>query len=138
MQNYKVSAKEHVSVLERFAGRQPSFHLYEIPIRYWDDYWFGKSAQFGDVFPHYWSCLSARAFAEYYRAVGSEKHKLAAKQCARNCLCLFNEKGEGSCAYVYPFKVNGHVGAFYDEWANDQDFALYFYMCISDTLGESL
>jgi DNA repair exonuclease SbcCD nuclease subunit len=43
-------------------------------------------------------------------------------------LCLFNDKGEGSCAYVYPFKVNDIKGEFYDEWANDQDFALYFYL----------
>ena len=135
---YADSAKEHITVLERFSGRQPSFHLYEIPIRYWDDFWFGKSAEFGDVFPHYWSCLTARSFAEYYKAVGSELHKVFAKQCVRNCLCLFNEKGEGSCAYVYPFKVNGNKGAFYDEWANDQDFALYFYMCIADTLGEQI
>lgn len=137
-QKYTDSAKAHVSVLERFSGRQPSFHLFEIPIRYWDDYWFGKSAQFGDVFPHYWSCLTARSFAEYHRAVGSDLHKLWAKQCVRNCLCLFGERGEASCAYVYPFKANGNKGEFYDEWANDQDFALYFYMCIFDTLGEQI
>ena len=46
----------------------------------------------------------------------------------RNCLCLFNARGEGSCAYVYPFRLNEKPGEFYDEWANDQDFALYFAM----------
>ena len=38
----------------------------------------------------------------------------------------FGENGEGSCAYVYPFRLNETRGEFYDEWANDQDFALYF------------
>ena len=41
-EKYVKSAAEHVSILERFSARQPSFHLYEIPIRYWDDFWFGK------------------------------------------------------------------------------------------------
>ena len=44
----------------------------------------------------------------------------------RNCLCLFTDDGRGSCAYVYPYRINGEKGQFYDEWANDQDFALYF------------
>ena len=57
---------------------------------------------------------------------GEEKYRDAGEECMRNCLCLFNDKGEGFCAYLYPFKLNEKDGAFYDEWANDQDFALYF------------
>ena len=64
----------------------------------------------------------------YYRCVGEEKYKETAEIIYRSNLCLFNEKGEGSCAYVYPYRVNGEKGAFYDGWANDQDFGLYFYM----------
>ena len=119
---------KHIKVLERFNGHQPSFHLSELPIRFWDDRWFGKRRLFGDTFPHYWSCLTARAFKAYYNCSGNEAYKFAAEHCIRNCLCLFNDKGEGSCAYVYPFKINDINGEFYDEWANDQDFALYFYL----------
>lgn len=125
---YLDEARKHIQVLERFNGHQPSCHMNETPIRYWDDFWFGSGRMQGDTFPHYWSCLTARAFDDYYNAGGEEKYLIAAKECIRNCFCLFNENGEGSCAYVYPYKVNGQKGAFYDDWANDQDFALYFYM----------
>lgn len=123
---YLEKAYLHISVLERFNGHQPSFHLNEIPIRYWDDFWFGKRNQFGDTFPHYWSCLTARSFVSYYNISGEEKYLEAAKKCMRNCLCLFFDDGHASCAYVYPHKINDKSGEFYDEWANDQDFALFF------------
>lgn len=127
-EKYSEEAKRHIAVLERFNGTQPSFHLNEIPIRFWDDFWFGKAGFFGDTFPHYWSCLTARSYLAYYRISNEEEYRINAERCIRNCLCLFNDKGEGSCAYVYPFEVNGKKGQFYDEWANDQDFALYFYL----------
>ena len=43
-------------------------------------------------------------------------------------MCLFFPDGSASCAYVYPFSVNERKGEFYDDWANDQDFALYEYL----------
>lgn len=119
-------AKKHIEILERFNCQQPDYHLNEIPIRHWDDYWFGKRKLFGDTFPHYWSCLSARSFKEYYDISGETIYLEKARRCLRNCLCLFTPEGRASCAYVYPYKVNGIRGEFYDEWANDQDFALYF------------
>ena len=125
---YVEEAGKHIETIDLFAGQQPSFHLNEVPIRYWDDYWFGKSRMFGDNFPHYWCCLSARSMMAYYKCTGREKDKEIAEKIYRSNLCLFNDKGEGSCAYVYPYKVNGENGAFYDGWANDQDFGLYFYM----------
>ena len=60
-EEYINEAKIHIEILERFNGNQPSFHLKEIPIRYWDDYWFGKFRLMGDTFPHYWSCLTAHS-----------------------------------------------------------------------------
>ena len=127
---YKTEATKHVRILERFSGHQPSFHLYEIPIRYWDDYWGGKAQLFGDTLPHFWACLTASSYKSYSACAGdsAQTYNVAAEQCMRNCLCLFTDKGEGSAAYVYPFKSNGRQGQFYDEWANDQDFALYFYL----------
>ena len=129
-------AARHARILEGFSGRQPDHRLNEIPIRHWDDAWFGKSYLFGDTFPHYWSVLSARAFIAYYDISGEEKYQDKAKRCLRNCLCLFADDGTASCAYVYPFSVrmlgeDGKYGPrirgeFNDAWANDQDFALYF------------
>ena len=133
---YTAEAKKHIKVLERFNGHQPSCHLNETPIRYWDDFWFGEGRQQGDTFPHYWSCLTARSYTDYFMASGDEKYKAAAEECIRNCFCLFNEKGEGSCAYIYPYKLNGNKGEFYDQWANDQDFALYFYLTMTDGLKD--
>ncbi len=128
---YKKEAFCHIQILRRFNGRQPSFHLNEIPIRYWDDFWFGKSRQFGDTFPHYWSCLSARAFAAFACCSGNTDFWNLADASLRGCLCLFREDGSAACAYVYPHRIDENSGAFYDAWANDQDFALYFYL---DTL----
>ena len=123
---YLSGAETHINLLERFNGEQPSFRQNEIPIRYWDDFWFGKMLVMGDTFPHYWSCLTARAFNDYYLASGQVKYLEKAKECIRNCLCLFSDDGTASCAYVYPYKVDGKYMQKYDDWANDQDFALYF------------
>ncbi len=125
-EDLKKEAKKHIEILKRFNGHQPSCHLNEIPIRYWDDYWFGKSMLLGDTFPHYWSCLTARSYNDYYILSGDENYLKAAEECMRNCLCLFSEDGRGSAAYVYPYRINDTKGQFYDAWANDQDFALYF------------
>ena len=130
---FKSAAKIHVEILERFNGMQPDYHLNEIPIRYWDDFWFGKFRISGDTFPHYWSCLTARSYMDYYTISGEEKYKIAAEKCIRNCLCLFTEDGRGSAAYLYPFKIDNTFCQIYDDWANDQDFALYFAMAIKET-----
>lgn len=125
---YRTEAKTHIEILERFNGSQPSFHLNEIPIRYWDDYWFGKLMIKGDTFPHYWSCLTARSYQDYYLLTGEERYRAAAEECMRNCLCLFMDDGSASCAYLYPERIGDRYGKAYDPWANDQDFALYFAM----------
>ena len=123
---YLSNAKIHIDLLERFNGNQPSFRQNEIPIRYWDDYWFGKMMTMGDTFPHYWSCLTARAFDDYYLASGNIEYLEKAKECIRNCICLFSDDGTASSAYVYPYKIDGKYMQKYDDWANDQDCALYF------------
>lgn len=57
---------------------------------------------------------------------GDERYCAAAEECMRNCLCLFSDDGRGSAAYMYTYRINDAYGKVYDEWANDQDFALYF------------
>lgn len=128
---YLKSAKEQLLPLESFNGSQPSFHLNEIAIRHWDGYWFGKKEMWGDVYPHYWSTATAAAFYYYYLCTGDKSYKTRAENIVRNNLCLFFENGEASCAYIYPQKVNNIKAKFYDPFANDQDWALVYYLLVN-------
>lgn len=131
---YQREAKKHLECLHLFSGFQPSFHLNEIAIRFWDDFWFGKRGCFGDTLPHHLSSLTARAYIAYYRLTKDEKWLEAAENCLRNCMCLVNEEGRGFAAYVYPHTVNGEQGEFYDAWANDQDVFFYHALNGSDLI----
>ena len=46
----------------------------------------------------------------------------------RGVLSMINGDGSASCAYVYPFMVNKVRCQYADPWANDQDWALYYYL----------
>lgn len=118
--------EKQLKVLQAFGFKQPDYHLNEIAVRHWDGYWFGKSKLLGDTFPHYWSVLSGDVFARYSKITGEKSYKKQSEQIFRNNLCLFDEEGFGSCAYLYSNHVNGIKGEFYDPWANDQDWALYY------------
>jgi hypothetical protein len=133
-ERYLENVQMHLECLDRFVGNQPSFHLNEISIRYWDDYWFGKSMIHGDTLPHHLSCLTARAFVAYARLSEDKTYLERADECIRNCLCLISDEAKGAAAYVYPHLVNGQNGEFYDEWANDQDLPLYDGMNFCDLL----
>ena len=124
-EQYISHAAMHAECLDRFMGNQPSFHLNEISIRFWDNFWFGKSKKFGDTFPQHLSCLSARAFVAYAELTGNNDYIARAENCIRNCMCLIDDEGTGSASYVYPNHVNKKSGEFYDEWANDQDLVVY-------------
>ena len=129
---YLNGVKRQLPVLEAFNGFQPSFHLNDIAIRHWDDYWFGKREMFGDTFPHYWSTVTAGVFHYYYLCTGDIKYQQRAENIVRNNLCLFFEDGRASCAYVYPQRVNGADASFYDPYANDQDWALVYYLLVNE------
>ena len=122
---YIAHAKMHMECLDRFIGNQPSFHLNEISIRYWDAYWFGKAKKFGDTLPQHLSCLSARGFISFAELTGDQTYLQRAEECIRNCFCLIHDNGKGAAAYVYPNYVNNLPGEYYDEWANDQDLVIY-------------
>lgn len=133
---YTKAAALHIELLDRFDGAQPDHHLHEIPVRYWDGFWFGKALQFGDTMPHYWSCLTARSFADFALASGNDAYLGKARECIRNCMSNYRKGGKNSCAYIYPYKVNGKRGKFYDPFSNDQNTALYFALQIRDEIGE--
>lgn len=119
-------AEKQMAVLELFNGGQPDYHQYEVAIRHWDGRWFGKYRNYGDTYPHYWSALTGMDFIQYSNIKGNEKYKEKAKASFRGCLSLFGTDGSASCAMVYPEMINGKKGHYYDPWANDQDWALYF------------
>lgn len=63
-------------------------------------------------------------FYDYARATGQSRYASQAREILLANLCLFFPNGSASCAYLYPSGIDGRPGAFYDRWANDQDWAL--------------
>lgn len=133
-QDYLDHLKIQMPVMEAFNGFQPSVHLNDIAIRHWDGYWFGKSEMYGDVFPHYWSTITASAFHFYSLCTGDESWQRRAENIVDNNLCLFMPGGKASCAYLYPRRVDGKPAKFYDAYANDQDWALAYYLQVKENV----
>ena len=125
-EKYYQAAKDQIGRLELFQGFQPDYHLNEVAIRHWDGYWFGKRKCLGDTYPHYWSALSGYAYAQMDEIMEGERYGRMAKKTLSAVLSLFSKDGNASCAMVYPMSVNGVKASFYDPWANDQDWGLYF------------
>jgi hypothetical protein len=123
---YLDGAKKMLDVLMLFAGTQPDHHLNEVAIRHWDGFWFGKRRQYGDTFPHYWSSLNGIAYNQYYKLSGDKEFLKKAERNMRGALSMFFPDGSASCASLFPLSVNGKRTGFYDPFANDQDWALYF------------
>lgn len=124
---YLQAGKRQMDVLDLFNGIQPDYHLYETAIRHWDGYWFGKRRLYGDTFPHYWSALTGEVFEKYGRITGDASYLKRAEDSKRGVLTLIFPNGAASCAYLYPYSVNGVRASFYDPYANDQDWGLYIY-----------
>ena len=127
-EKYKEGGKRQLDILELFNARQPHYLQYEVAIRHWDGYWFGKKRQYGDTYPHYWSALTGNAYRLWYRISGEEQYSKMAEDSLRGVLSLFFPDGSASCAYVFPVTVNGEAGQRYDDYANDQDWGMYFYL----------
>lgn len=125
-EKYLSAAKRQIDVLELFNGLQPDYHLYETAIRHWDGYWFGKRRMYGDTFPHYWSALTANVYSDYARITHDNEYLKKAEYSFRGVMSLFMLGGSASCAYVYPVTVNGERAEYYDPYANDQDWGLYY------------
>jgi hypothetical protein len=121
------AGKAQLRLLTLFDGIQPDYHMNEVAIRHWDGYWFGKRRMLGDTFPHYWSSLTGQVFERYGRITGEKAWLDRAEKNLRGSLSLLFPDGSASCAMVYPRSVNGETAHFYDPWANDQDWGLYYY-----------
>ena len=90
-----------------------------------------------------WSSLSAYAFSLHTQVTGDNALRMQVKKILRNLLCLFFPDGTASCAYLHPYSVTmlnpddseiapARRGEFFDLWANDQDFALYYILRAED------
>ena len=123
-EKYLHGAEQQIAVLELFDGQQPDYHLHETAIRHWDGYWFGKRRVFGDTFPHYWSAENGRTFQRYARLTGNKEYAIRGEHSLRGVLSMFFEDGTATCAYLYPYSVNGQKTDFADPYANDQDWGL--------------
>ncbi len=127
-ERYREGGLRQLQILELFNGLQPDYRQYEVAIRHWDGYWFGKKRQYGDTYPHYWSALTGNAYRTYGEITGEDVWMEKAEASFRGVLSLFFPDGGASCAYVFPASVNGETADRYDAYANDQDWGMYFYL----------
>lgn len=133
---YLNGAKMAMPALEAFNGSQPNYRMNGVAIRHWDGFWFGKRQMYGDVFPHYWSTISAGAFHYYALATGNLLYQRKAENIVRNNLCLFSENGKATCAFINPRMVDGVEAHYADAYANDQDWALVFYLLVNSSSSD--
>lgn len=134
-EEYLEAGRMQLEVLELFNGLQPDYHLYETAIRHWDGYWFGKRKLYGDTFPHYWSALTGNVYLLYAICTNTKDYYKKAEASFRGVLSMFNPDGSATCAYVYPYSVNGILADLADPYANDQDWAMYFMLRFVETVN---
>lgn len=111
-----------------FDGNQPHYHVNGNPIRHWDAFWFGKYELWGDTFPHWVSCLSTMAYANYCLITGDKLYRDKANKIFRSNLALIRKDGSAYNSYIFNEKSNGRPAARYDMLSNDQDGIYYYYL----------
>ena len=109
-----------------FGGRQRHVRLRHIAVRHWDGYWFGLQRQWGDVFPHYWSALTAVALLELPEELQTAEHETMAQSILEANLASYDMNARGCCAFLYPSCVDGVAAHGPDPLDNDQDWALVY------------
>ncbi|GAA4775324.1 hypothetical protein [Microbacterium gilvum] len=111
-----------------FGGAQPHARLHGVAIRHWDGYWFGQRRQWGDVFPHYWSALTATVLLRLPRELRTSETDALAEAILRANMANYAADGSATCAFVMPTTVDGVAAHAPDPLANDQDFHLALWM----------
>jgi hypothetical protein len=138
-EKYLQEAEKHLKILVKFHGYQPDYRLNTVPLRYWDNFWFGKtrSCVYGDTLPHPALAHSAHCFYTYGKITGKKDWIDLGERSWRSGYCLFNGKGEANSSFVYPERVNGQKCAHFDPFANEQDGFLYLIYKMQEETEES-
>ncbi|MFI9831158.1 hypothetical protein ACIHIX_26170 [Streptomyces sp. NPDC051913] len=119
---------ERLPWLLAFGGPQPHARLHGIAIRHWDGYWFGANRLWGDVFPHYWSTLTAVTLLRLPATLRTAATDRVAEGVLRANMANYSEDGSATCAFVMPSTVDGRAAHTADPLANDQDWHLLLWL----------
>ena len=122
------SLKTALRWLRTFGGPQPHVRLHQIAIRHWDGFWFGAQRQWGDIFPHHWSCLTAVALAQLPAEIADSDTVEQAEAILTANLANIYADGTATCAFTLPSTVDGQPGYRADTLANDQDWPLTLWL----------
>jgi len=114
--------------LRAFGGPQPHARLNNIGIRHWDGYFFGLNRQWGDVFPHHWSGLSAVALTQLPESLRTAESDDAASRIFLSNLASYRSDGAATAAFVFPSTVDSRRAHEADPMANDQDWPLTLWL----------
>ncbi|WP_337060644.1 hypothetical protein [Kineococcus sp. G2] len=126
---------ERLPWLLAFGGPQPHVRLRDVAIRHWDGFWFGADRLWGDVFPHYWSALTAQVLLRLPRPLRTAGGDAAARSLLAANLLNQHPDGGATCAFVFPSSVDGRPAHRADPLANDQDWHLVVWMRLAEELG---
>ena len=140
---YRRELEAELRRAESFYALQPDARLCAQPVRHWDGFWFGGAQLYGDTFPQWLGALNGEMLWRAQRVLRRPLDRLWRTN-LKGLLSAFHPDGFASCAY-YPFRAETFVadvgickpfarpgvyrGGFWDDWANDQDWSLYFAMC---------
>ncbi|HWU57590.1 MAG TPA: hypothetical protein VN045_02640 [Microbacteriaceae bacterium] len=128
------AAAERLPWLLAFGGPQPHARLHGIAIRHWDGYWFGLRRQWGDIFPHHWSALTATALARLPEQLKTpDTHELALRIMHANMSNYFPD-GSATAAFIFPSSIDGAAAHAADPLANDQDWHLASWLRLDDDM----
>lgn len=139
---YLTQALNFLGNSEAFRGEQPDFHTHLQGVRYWDLYWFGKMKSYGDTMPQWLGALCGEMYFQLGTESGNPELFRVGEAILRGALCVYDRNGFGSAGYLMPYRVTIHYpenavqcgaipagtvyGERYDDWANDQDWSLYY------------
>jgi len=118
-----------------FGGPQPHVRLRGVAIRHWDGYWFGLRRQWGDVFPHYWSALTASTLYRLPKELRTPAYESLGDTILRANMANYFADGSATCAFVFPTSVDGEAAHVADPLANDQDWHLVIWMDLVERFG---
>ncbi|WP_198547401.1 hypothetical protein [Streptomyces jeddahensis] len=119
---------ERLPWLLAFGGPQPHARLHGVAIRHWDGFWFGADRLWGDVFPHYWSTLTAATLLRLPDTLRTAHTDRLAEAILRANMANYREDGSATCAFVMPSTVDGRAAHTADPLANDQDWHLLLWL----------